>query len=118
MLVLSIIESVYLFYMFHMCETSIDFGLTPTPTGYWLEHVVGNEKALRICPFGRIAILFLIAILLGRNATTAITPTYIHISLGIAFILSFLNTNALIYLLPIFILEGLTPKNESHLKLI
>ena len=85
MLVLSIIESIYLFYMFHLCETSIDLGLTPTPTGYWFEHVVGNEKALRICPFGRIAILFLIAILLGRNATTAITPTYTHISLGIAF---------------------------------
>ena len=107
MFILSLIESVYLFYMFHLCETSIDFGLTPTPTGYWLEHVVGDEKALRICPFGRIAILFLIAILLGRNATHAITPTFVRISLGIAFILSFLNTNALIYLLPIFILEGI-----------
>ena len=105
MLLLSIIESLYLIYMFHYCETTIDLGIAASPNGYWLEHVIGNIKALRICPFGRVAILFLIALLLGRNFFFFITPAIIHISLGIAFILSFLNTNALVYLLPIFIAE-------------
>ena len=105
MLVISIAESVYLFYMFHLCQTSIDLSIGPSPNGYWFKHVTGSEKMLRICPFGRIAIFFLIALLLGRNITTLITPHIIHISLEIAFLLSLINTNAFFYLLPIFIIE-------------
>ncbi len=116
MLFLSILETIYLFYMFYFCETSIDFGITPSPDGYWLQHVTGNEKALRICPFGRVAILFLIALLLGRHFTHSITPTYIQIALIIAFILSLINTNALLYLLPIFLIEYLkqSPQNPQN----
>ena len=101
----SILESAYLGYMFRHCKTTIDFGITPSPNGYWLQHVIGNKKDLRICPFGRVAILFLISLLIGRHYTTYITPRIIHGSLGIAGVLSFLNTNALVYLLPIFIIE-------------
>ena len=55
---LSVIEAIYLFYMFHCFETTIDFGITPSPNGYWFTHMTGNEKGLRICPFGRVAIPF------------------------------------------------------------
>jgi hypothetical protein len=95
---LSIIEAIYLFYMFHCFETTIDFGITPSPNGYWFTHMTGSEKGLRICPFGRVAILFLIAILLLR-------PKFLRISLIIAFFLSLINLNALVYLLPVFIIE-------------
>jgi hypothetical protein len=104
---LSILESAYLFYMFRHCETTTDFGITPSPNGYWLEHVTGNVKALRICPFGRVAILPLIGLLLGRHFTPLITPRIINISLGISFFLSWMNTNALVYLLPIYIIESM-----------
>ena len=101
----SIAESAYLLYMFHFCETSIDFGITQSPDGYWLKHVMGNSQALRICPFGRVAIFFLMGILLGRHFTPFITPRIVNISLGTSFLLSFMNTNALVYLMPIYIIE-------------
>lgn len=91
--------------MFRHFETSCDFGIAASPNGYWLEHVTGNVKALRICPFGRVAILPLIGLLIGRHFTTLITPRIIHGALGISFVLSWMNTNALIYLLPIYIIE-------------
>jgi hypothetical protein len=101
----SIIESLYLFYMFRHYKTSIDLGIAASPNGYWLEHVIGNAESLRICPFGRIAILPLIALLIGRNFCSIITPQIIHGALIIAFLLSLLNTNATVYLIPIFLIE-------------
>ena len=105
MLILSIGESLYLFYMFHLCKTTIDLGIGPSPNGFWLKHVTGTEKMLRICPFGRVAVFFLIILLIGRNFSTLITTQIIHIALVIAFLLSLINTNAFFYLLPIFIIE-------------
>ena len=101
----SLIESLYLFYMFRHFQTSIDFGIAASPNGYWLQHVTGNVKSLRICPFGQVAILPLITLLLARNFLSAITPNIIHGALTIAFFLSLMNTNATVYLLPIFLIE-------------
>ena len=101
----SLIESLYLFYMFRHFQTSIDFGIAASPDGYWLKHVIGNTKSLRICPFGQVAILPLITLLLARNFVSSITPHIIHGVLIIAFFLSLLNTNATVYLLPIFLIE-------------
>ena len=101
----SIIESLYLFYMFRHFQTSIDFGIAASPNGYWLQHVTGNIKSLRICPFGQVAILPLITLLIARNFVSCITPNIIHGALIIAFFLSLLNTNATAYLLPIFLIE-------------
>ena len=42
--------------MFHFFKTSIDFNILASPEGWLFEHLIGNEKGLRICPFGRIAI--------------------------------------------------------------
>lgn len=103
-LYVSLIESLYLIYMFHFFETSIDFNWFVSPQSYWFKHLIGNEKGLRICPFGRIAIFILIFIILIRNYIDI--PQYIiNIILVAAFILSLMNLNAVIYMLPIYILE-------------
>ena len=104
-LCISIAESLYLFYMFRHFQTSVDFGITASPNGYWLTHVIGNVKSLRICPFGQVAILPLITLLIDRNFVSCITPNIIHGALTIAFFLSLMNTNATVYLLPIFLIE-------------
>lgn len=101
----SILESLYLFYMFRHFQTSVDFGIAASPNGYWLKHVIGNVKSLRICPFGQVAILPLITLLIARNFVSCITPNIIHTALIIAFILSLMNTNATVYLIPIFLIE-------------
>ena len=105
LLYISILESVYLIFMFHMFKTSIDFNMLASPKGWWLGHLIGDEKGLRICPFGRVAIFALIFILLFRNFGLVISETFMNISLGIIFALSLMNMNAVVYLLPIFIVE-------------
>ena len=103
-LYISMLESLYLIIMFHFFKTSIDFNILASPNGWWFEHLIGNEKGLRICPFGRVAILALIFVLIVRNYINI--PQYvINISLIIAFILSLMNLNAVVYILPILITE-------------
>ena len=103
-LYISILESLYLIIMFHFFKTSIDFNILASPNGWWFEHLIGDEKGLRICPFGRVAILVLIFVLIVRNYVNI--PQYIiNISLIIAFILSLINLNAVVYLLPVLLTE-------------
>ena len=45
----------------------MDFNVLRSPTGWWFEHLVGDHYGLRICPFGRVAIFALIAILIARH---------------------------------------------------
>lgn len=104
--IISLIEAIYLLYTFHFLKTSVDFGLGPSLQGYWLKHAVGNIKTRRICPFGRVAILPFIFLLIARNYINIHRKLHIFAVLT-AFILSFLNTNATVYLLPIFIIEAL-----------
>jgi len=75
-----------------------------SPTTSFFKHAVGNEKTCRICPFGQYAIFLLIAILLGRNVIS-MSKFFVIVSIGIAAFLSLLNMNALIYLLPVMIVE-------------
>lgn len=100
---ISFIEAIYLIYTFHLMKTSVDFGLISFK-GYWFKHPIGNVKTLRICPFGRIAIIPFVILLILRN--------YINLSYKIiptctlfAFVLSFMNTNATVYLMPIVLTE-------------
>lgn len=108
-LYISLLESIYLIYMFHFFKTSIDCNafvdpLFNIPKNDIFKHLIGNEKGLRICPFGRIAIFGLIFIIIIRNCIQI--PQYIiNIALVIALILSFMNINAIVYLLPIFVIE-------------
>ena len=101
---ISLLESIYLIYMFLFFKTNIDFNVFDTPKGWWFEHLVGNHYGLRICPFGRIAIFVLIFILLIRNFIY-IPAFIIKIILLISIILSFMNLNAFVYLIPIWIIE-------------
>ena len=102
LLYISIVESLYLSYMFHFFKTSVDFNFNESPTSSFFKHAIGNEYTLRICPFGRCAIIFLIFILLGRNFFHI---PFIKASIIIAIILSFMNMNALLYVFPVAFLE-------------
>lgn len=101
--IISFIEAIYLIYTFHLMKTSVDLGLMSF-NGYWLKHAVGNIKTLRICPFGRIIIIPFIIILILRNYVN-ISNKIVPICALIAFFLSLMNTNATVYLLPIFAIE-------------
>ena len=103
-LLISLLETVYLIYMFHFFTTTVDFNIFESPGGELFKHIIGNQKGLRICPFGRVVIFVLIFILISRNFIF-ISPLLIKITLIISFILSFMNLNAVIYMLPIFIIE-------------
>lgn len=103
---ISIIESIYLFYMFRHFKTSVDFNMSRKSciSHKIFDHLVTNQKGLRICPFGRVAILALIAILLLRHFIS-IPPKYIRAAFIIGAVLSLLNLNAVVYLLPVFAVE-------------
>ena len=104
LLYISIIESIYLSYMFHFLKTSVDFNIFDSPSNIFFKHAIGNQKTYRICPFGQYMIIILIVLLLVRNFIP-ISKKIVIKGIGIAFILSFMNMNALVYLLPVVILE-------------
>lgn len=108
LLILSLIESFYLIFMFHVFETSVDFNFLPpgilAQNSVWFQHILGNEKGLRICLFGRVIIIALIAILIARNFIT-ITRTQFRWILITSFVLALMNMNAVAYLMPVWLLE-------------
>ena len=101
---ISIVESLYLIYMFLFFKTSVDFNIFDSPHGKFFEHLIGNEYGVRICLFGQKAIFLLIGILLGRHYVN-IPQWFINMSLGISFVLSLMNMNAVVYLLPVWVNE-------------
>ena len=101
---ISILESIYLVYMFLFFKTSIDFNVLASPKGWLFEHLIGDTYGLRVCPFGRIAIFALIFVLIIRHFIN-ISPLFVKISLAIAGFLSLINLNALVYLLPVILTE-------------
>ena len=106
LLYISILECIYLIFMFRFFKTSINFDILKI---YWvnkyLEHDIENNYGLKICPFGQDAILLLIGLLLFRNIYP-IENLYIRYSLYIALGLSLLmNWNAVVYLLPVYVVE-------------
>ena len=105
LLYISLIESIYLIYMFHFLTTTVDFNFMESPTGDFFKHAIGDEKTYRICPFGQYAIFLLIAILIGRNFLY-ISNFFVITSIIIASLLSLMNMNALVYLLPVVITEA------------
>lgn len=106
---ISIVESLYLIYMFRYFKTSINFDILKI---YWvnkyLEHDISNTYGFKICPFGQDAILLLICVLFLRNVFTIDKKEIIY-SLYIALGLSLLmNWNAFVYILPVFLMEKYT----------
>lgn len=100
----SLLESFYLIFMFLFFKTSIDFNVLSSPKGSWLEHLIGDEYGLRICPFGRVAIFALIFILIARHYIK-IPDNFMIFALSVSFILSLINLNAVVYLIPVWLLE-------------
>ena len=103
-LILSILEAIYLVYTFHFMRTTLDFNVLASPQHYLMRHEIGSAKTLRICPFGRIAIIPLIMLLLVRNFMN-IPHQYIVNAVTIAMVLSLVNLNAFVYLIPVAVIE-------------
>ncbi|MEE8598940.1 MAG: hypothetical protein V3S69_05445 [Dehalococcoidales bacterium] len=103
-LILSILEAIYLVYTFHFMRTTLDFNVLASPQHYLMRHEIGSAKTLRICPFGRIAIIPLIMLLLVRNFMD-IPHQYIVNAVTIAMVLSLVNLNAFVYLIPVAVIE-------------
>lgn len=101
---ISIIESLYLVYIFHFFKTSMDFNILSSPKGWLFAHLIGDEYGLRICPFGRIAIFALIFVLIARHYFE-ISDNFIRFALLVSFVLSLMNLNAVVYLIPVWIIE-------------
>jgi hypothetical protein len=108
MFLLSFIESAYLIFMFRYFETDVDFNFLPQidilKESEWFGHLHGSRRGLRICPFGQEAIVYYVAFLLLRNLI-CVKPIFNIIALVISFVLSLLNFNATVYLLPIWMIE-------------
>ena len=105
-LLISVLESIYLIYMFHYFKTSFDFNIFASSENWLFKHLIGNEKGLRICPFGRIVIIPFVIILLLRNFSFISIPKYfMNMLLVLSFILSWMNLNAVVYFIPVWIVE-------------
>jgi len=103
-LYVSILECIYVLYMFLFFKTSIDFNVMRSPKGWLFEHLIGDEFGLRICMFGRIVIFFILPILIIRH----FYPISKFVILGIiivSFLFSLCNLNSLVYLLPVWLIE-------------
>jgi hypothetical protein len=126
-IIVSIGEIVYLIYMFYYFKTKVDFNqITPGPElvdsffniieerktkisksilenrKIYLNHYDGEK--VKICLFGRYVIVLLFIFLIVRHFIEL--PKYItKIVLAITLLLSLININALVYLLPIFFIE-------------
>jgi len=103
-MIVSILESVYLIFMFIFFKTTVDFNVLRSPSGKWFKHLIGDEYGNRICPFGKVAIFALIFVLLIRHYIK-IPQYFINLALIVAFVLSLMNINAVVYLIPIFLIE-------------
>lgn len=119
MFIITIIETVYLYYMFHIFRTKYSFHhpleyLVNDNLGNYFEHPIGiydNNKS-KICKFGRDGTLVLIGYLLLRYLLLKINlisknkiMIFNKIVLLIIFILSWMNLNAVIYYLPFILFD-------------
>ena len=101
---ISILESIYIFYMFLFFKTSIDFNILRSPDGWLFKHLIGDEYGLRICMFGRIIIFFIIPILIVRHFYPISKNVMLGIIIG-SFVFSLCNFNSLVYLIPVWLIE-------------
>lgn len=119
MLLNTLIECIYLYFMFHIFRTKYSFHhpfeyLINDNLGNYFEHPIGiydNNKS-KICKFGRDGALIIIFYLLIRYIMLKINLISINkimifnkIVLLIIFILSWMNLNAVIYFLPFILFD-------------
>ncbi len=119
MFIITIIECIYLYYMFHIFKTKYSFHhpfeylVNDNLTSYF-EHPIGitDDKGSKICKFGKDGSLLIIIYLILRYIILKINLIskekiilFNKIVLLIIFILSWMNLNAVIYFLPFILFE-------------
>ncbi len=114
-LIITIIEILYVYFMLNFFKTNYSIH---HPLEYYFlgqlpdffQHPIGKyDYSNKICPFGHFASNILVLYLLGRYLLFTKTKYKIkHINgviIIITFLLSLLNMNAFLYLIPYFIIE-------------
>lgn len=89
--------------MFRFFKTSINFSKGTFDSDFF-HHSLGDQRELRICPFGRVAIFGLIFILISRHFILYPKKFIIFVWV-ITVLLSTMNMNAVMYLLPVELVE-------------
>ena len=89
--------------MFRFFKTSINFSKGTFDSDFF-HHSLGVQRELRICPFGRVAIFGLIFILISRHFILYPKKFIIFVWV-ITVLLSTMNMNAVMYLLPVELVE-------------
>ena len=89
--------------MFRFFKTSINFSKGTFDSDFF-HHSLGDQRELRICPFGRVAIFGLIFILISRHFIMYPKKFIIFVWV-ITVLLSTMNMNAVMYLLPVELVE-------------
>lgn len=115
-LLLRLLEIVYLLYMFLLFKTSIDFNLYSQgilAKSKLFKHLEQNQYGNRICLFGHIMIILLCAFIILREIYPL--PQYLTwIVLIISLLLSLLNLNAVVYLIPFWTIELIIELNTYY----
>jgi len=119
MLIITLIECIYLYYMFHIFRTKYSFNhpfeyLVNNNLNNYYKHPIGiidNNKS-KICKFGRDGAILIIIYLIIRYIILKINLisrktiiTFNKIVLLIIFILSWMNLNAVIYFFPFILFD-------------
>ena len=112
-IVISIIESVYIFYMYNLFKTEISFHspleilIQKNNINNFIKHPVSTGiYESKICPLGNYVSILLVLWIISRNFIKKNIISVNNFIFSIVFICSFiLNINSFIYLLPVFVYE-------------
>jgi len=112
-IVISIIESVYIFYMYNLFKTKISFHspleilIQKNNINNFIKHSVSTGiYESKICPLGNYVSILLILWIISRNFIKKNIISVNNFIFSIVFICSFiLNINSFIYLIPVFFYE-------------
>jgi hypothetical protein len=116
MIIISLVEAIYVIYMLNFFKTRYSFA---HPLTYFdnriLRHPIGkfSESQSQICPFGQVGAYVIAFFIIVRLITLHYNIINVNtlllfnkLALMAVFILSLLNFNAVLYLIPFFIIEG------------
>ena len=116
MIIISLVEAIYVIYMLNFFKTRYSFA---HPLTYFdnriLRHPIGksSESQSQICPFGHVGAYVIAFFIIVRLITLHYNIININtlllfnrLALMAVFIFSLLNFNAVLYLIPFFIIEG------------
>ena len=108
-IIISVIESIYVVYMFRFFKTTYSFNLLPLKfldENQYLAHQKYNSQTAvsHICPFGHDMAFVIAGYLILRNFIPCLME-YNSWIIGLIFLGCFLNFNCVVYFLPIVLIE-------------